>query len=992
LLGAEQSGDFAQGEFRDTGLLGGKEVAHVLEEDGALADALLEPVGVDGVSGLLGDVGGFESDAVEPIADLVGEDVEELLKFFARDEGGIGRRRTHGGPGESVAGGLRAEHVILLNGILLPRRGPARYVSAMILPVRSREAQGPWVSLWIVALLSLLGQLWICQFFSFGERVPISIDVDPSNLWKYAYQFPPSGEFLVLNWLGLPNLPPSLSPFSLAAAVESAWLFFTTYTPVLATLALLAMAAFLRELELPRPAALFGGIIFAWQGDILPFIFPGHFAYIATWPFYALGAWGALSAGRTGHAAYALISGACCGIMVGMQPDRAGIASLLIAALFLASAWRERKAWRVHLGHLFLCTATAILISLAACLALFQSNIEGVSMGGQTSREQTFQFDTQFSYGPEDTLTYLVPGFFGWHSNSSEGPYWGRIGEDTSWPKTHEGMRNFNLAISTAGSLAATLALLAALLLLPGVGRWIEPESATDRQRSYGRVLLGLGLVALILAWGYHTPFYRLLFALPLMDKWRDPLKWLEMTNFALVTLSALGVQTLLRTLSTDGSEETRSLRLRVRWFLDGMITLLLLGLGASYPFTTHLAAVLQAESYEPGVIANIMSTLHFSVMVAVGVVALGDVLLRLLWNPERLRGWRLENPWLHRLWHGMVSAEHLPLTLALGLAAISVGQLAWVAMQFVTPTELSFLTATNPLVEQLKNQGPTVRVSVAAQDPVLNVLLQNQFNTPRISCLDISAASRIPNALSTFFGDLQNDPLRLWFLAGVKNRVIPQAQFVELRQDPRITANIDHVDGYMLQATDSPNLPSHALVQFRDYLQKATFVPGAEILPTAEAQLERLKDPNWNPRATVLLDQAPRVLAIGSGNAPAAAQVDLKTYTPHRIEIHAQASQEGFLLINDAYDPDWEVEVNGQAAPLLKADYMLRAVAIPAGSTTVKMRYVAHYRVGGWSLRAETVNLFSDAVMLAAWLIAGVALGRRGRALNIPSSALHRP
>jgi hypothetical protein len=41
-------------------------------------------------------------------------------------------------------------------------------------------------------------------------------------------------------------------------------------------------------------------VIFAWQGDLLPFVYPGHYAYITTWPFFAIGAWGALRAQRTG--------------------------------------------------------------------------------------------------------------------------------------------------------------------------------------------------------------------------------------------------------------------------------------------------------------------------------------------------------------------------------------------------------------------------------------------------------------------------------------------------------------------------------------------------------------------------------------------------------------------------------------------------------------------------------------------------------------------
>jgi len=55
----------------------------------------------------------------------------------------------------------------------------------MVSPVKSVPVrEGRWTSLWIVAFASLVAQLWICQFFSFGVDVPTSIDINPSNLWN----------------------------------------------------------------------------------------------------------------------------------------------------------------------------------------------------------------------------------------------------------------------------------------------------------------------------------------------------------------------------------------------------------------------------------------------------------------------------------------------------------------------------------------------------------------------------------------------------------------------------------------------------------------------------------------------------------------------------------------------------------------------------------------------------------------------------------------
>ncbi len=89
-------------------------------------------------------------------------------------------------------------------------------------------------------------------------------------------------------------------------------------------------------------------------------------------------------------------------------------------------------------------------------------------------------------------------------------------------------------------------------------------------------------------------------------------------------------------------------------------------------------------------------------------------------------------------------------------------------------------------------------------------------------------------------------------------------------------------------------------------------------------------------------------------------------------------APKSGYLFINDAWDPDWTAEVDGHPAPVLRADFMLRAIQVPTGSSKVVLTYRGHYRVAGLQLPCLAVNLFSDGIMLASFLVAGVALWRR--------------
>ena len=873
-----------------------------------------------------------------------------------------------------------------------------------------------WTSLWVVALLSLIGQLYVCQFFTpdavthaFGETVPFSEDVNPSKLWTLAYTFPPAGTFQVLNWLGVAYLPQALNPLSLAAALMTPWMFFTTYVPILSTLALLAMAAFLRELEISRPSAIFGAVIYAWQGDVLSFIYPGHYGYLTSWPFYALGAWAALRANRTGHWPYAVIGGVCCGTIVGLltNADRGGIASALVGALFLAPLLRRdllrqitpaQLSWGKYrfpsslagivpvVRNFALCVAVALLVALGPLLALFKGNINSVTLGGATNRDDIYKMVAQYSLGPAETLTYLVPGFFGWHLNSGEqGLYWGWIGEWPDWETKHQGQPNLNLAISTCGTVASLLALMGAVLILPG--RLLGPDRLSDRQRFYARVLLALGLVSLVLSWGQNIgPVYRALFDyLPLMDKWRDPLKWLEMFNFALMPLMALGLDHLGGTLAPEAKRQ----RTRFVIFVGVVLGALLAGLVATYALGDVSRQHFVREGLDPRVVATIIDTMHSSLFRAILLTVAFLAVPFALWHADWLRRGTVPNPWLQTVWQNMLQAGNLTLTLALALAVLGVAQLSWVAGQFIQPWPIKVLTESNPVLDVLRHEGDRVRCTVAVDDQTLNFMLQNQFAAMGISSLDISAASRIPLDFSTFLRAYDNNHAALWFLAGVKTVVEPEGGLAELRQHSDVMSNVDHVDGYTLAPTPSPDTPSHAYIVLRDYLAKATLVPNSEVLARDEV-LKQMTDGRWNPRESVLLTLADPgekdPAANGDLASPGALafpppppvradtdHVEIRKYTPTGIDLEVESTRNAFVLINDYYDHDWQVQVNGRDAPLLRADYLMRAIAVPAGLSTIEMHYVAHYG----PVPVVAVSLFSDGAMLAAWIVSFLALRR---------------
>jgi len=64
--------------------------------------------------------------------------------------------------------------------------------------------------------------------------------------------------------------------------------------------------------------------------------------------------------------------------------------------------------------------------------------------------------------------------------------------------------------------------------------------------------------------------------------------------------------------------------------------------------------------------------------------------------------------------------------------------------------------------------------------------------------------------------------------------------------------------------------------------------------------------------------------------------------YEPNRLLIEARADHPGILVLSEMSYPGWEARLDGKPAKIFTADYLLRAVAMPAGEHQVEMRYTA--------------------------------------------------
>src|SRR5690606_28166963 len=104
---------------------------------------------------------------------------------------------------------------------------------------------------------------------------------------------------------------------------------------------------------------------------------------------------------------------------------------------------------------------------------------------------------------------------------------------------------------------------------------------------------------------------------------------------------------------------------------------------------------------------------------------------------------------------------------------------------------------------------------------------------------------------------------------------------------------------------------------------------------------------------------------------ADSTAQASITQYAAERVVVEVQTEAPGYLLLTDAFYPGWQATVNDEPALIYRADVMFRAVAVPAGESTVVFTYAPFWR--GWLLPL-------GAGLWAAWALVTAVLWRPRR------------
>lgn len=840
----------------------------------------------------------------------------------------------------------------------------------------------------LFAVLALLfSQSFLPGRIHFNNDGPLGVQA------AACYQMPAAftGVWVDLNTIGVRGGTPTPTLTYLIKLVLGPLLFAKFYAP----LALLFLGAsawlFFRQLGLAPLACLLAGLAAALNSLFFSTACWGVASHSITFGFEYLALAAVVNPSPRFRGVKLALAGMAVGLGIMEGADIGAIFSIFVAAFVMFQALARDEAAlarRAVSGSVcvLVIACFAALVAAQTLTDLIGTQIKGVAGMQQDAETKARRWDeaTQWSLPKRETLGLVVPGLFGYRMDTPDGGnYWGAAGRDPAWDRYFASGQqgqppgpNQYLRYSGGGIYSGVLVVLVA------VWAWAQAlrkkgSVFTLANRKHLWFWLGVMLVSLLLAFGRHAPFYQFLYALPYFSTIRNPAKFMDVFNWALVVLFAYGVHGLSKrhlepTAAWPGSlsEHLGNWWSKVGGFDRKWTTGCIVAVGLSVlgwliysSSRTGLETYLQSVRFDPesakAVAGFSIRQVGWFVLFLLPATSLVVLVLSGYFAGPRAK------------WGGVL----MGLLLAVDLGRAN--------QPWIIYLDYPQKYASNPVIDLLREKPFEHRVAILPKwiqvafklpPPLLSTeqfldqlhgveWAQHHFQYYNVQSLDIVQMPRMPEDLAAFEGALQfqgtQDTLylvaRKWQLTNTRYLLGATAFLPLLNQqfDPgqqrfRIATQFDITNKpgvtaatrlEELTAVISTN-GNYALLEFTGALPRAQLFANWQASTNDQATLKELASVSFDPTRTVLVANPIPAPPVGAATNQNAGTVEFARYAPKDIVLKARADAPSVLLLCDKYDPNWQVWVDGKQEGLLRCNYIVRGVYLAPGQHTLEFRF----------------------------------------------------
>lgn len=576
-----------------------------------------------------------------------------------------------------------------------------------------------------------------------------------------------------------------------------------------------------------------------------------------------------------------------------------------------------------------------------------------VELTQEDQRSEGLDKDYAFNWsqGKMETLTLLVPYFYGGSSSEAlqKGSNFYEVIERLAGPQQAAGMVGQPMVPLYRGDQPFTSGPLyagAIVCFLFALAMFILP----DRQRYW---MLGAIVISVLFAWGrnFETFNFFLFDTLPGFNKFRSVSMALSMV---LMLMPLAGILALNQLWQQPGSLTLKKMLYAVGT-TGGLALLIALGAGMS-DFSTPKDAVQIGRMFQLQD-TNVVRMLTDALEDDRAAFARSDAFRSLFFILLAAGAiW---------LWH----IRKLKATWALALVILAGITDLWVVDRRYLNDE-NFKTA--PRSQEVYVKTAADEKILADPDPHYRVLnFRDPFTEAGTSYWHKSVGGYFAAKMRRYqdlieeqlIADMQN------FASAIRSGAPSQAHTPALNM---LNAKYFKLDESANGVFRNPNALGHAW-----------FVEEVLTVSSADEEIEALA--SFDPASEAIVNGTQFAVQQASFQSDSTASVRLVSYENRHIVYEAANANPGLIVFSEVYYPHgWQVTINGTEATPIRANYVLRALEVPAGNNRIEFRFEpASYEVGSVITGAS-----SYLVALLVLVAGGLAIFRATKPSDEPTNS----